>query len=131
MKIFLSWGDEIYGPCSSEDVIAGIRASWFEEGALYWHEGLDEWQPVCDFPACRPGTAMKDWQRVMPSELPAAPTLPVATGHAKSQRTQPRRPRASKPSARRLGRGGRAIFFAIALLAVLLTIGILLLLMRF
>lgn len=110
-------------------MIAGVRASSFEEGALYWHEGLDEWKPVREFPDSEtPG--IKDWRRVMPRDLPAAPKLPAKTREADPASDRPRRSRAPKPPSRQLGRGGRAIFLGIALLAALLMMGILLLLMR-
>jgi len=115
--IYLSWGGDVYGPSKRDEVIAGIRTSWFAEDTLYWHEGLEEWQPLCKFPLAQERSTGSGRLRIEPIRSVSAPP-------------PPRRSRASKPSPSRLGRGGRAIFFAIALLAVLLTIGILLLLMQ-
>lgn len=125
-NIFLTWGGEIYGPSSEEDVIAGVRTSSFDEEALYWHEGMKEWKPVYEF-ATPPS---KQWQRVNPRNLPTAPRLPEQVPGANSRRRRPRRSRTSKPASQRIGNGGRAIFLGIVVLAVLLTVGILLLLMR-
>ena len=47
--IFLSWGGQVYGPADAEQVLAGVRARWFEEDALFWFEGQDEWLPVAEF----------------------------------------------------------------------------------
>ena len=129
-SVYLSWGGQIYGPSSREDVIAGIRTSWFEEETLYWYEGLEEWKPVYEFPDSGATSEPKAWQKVMPADLPAAPILPAKSGSENSARTRSRRSRFSKPSSRRLGRNGRVIFLAIAVLAVLLIVGILLLLME-
>jgi len=126
--IFLSWAGEIYGPATDEEVANGVRTSWFEQGALYWYEGLDEWKPVYEFvlpgnepPADNLGTRKVD----------AAPTAPDLPGGSKDRipRSRARRPRASRPDSRRLGGSGRTIVFGAALLAVLVTVGILLLLM--
>lgn len=105
--------------------MAGIRTSWFEEDALYWHEGLDDWRPVGEFPV----SPTNDCRHVQPGELPAAPSLPASPRGAHGPLSRERRPRSSKPASRRLGSRGRAIFLVFALLAVLLTVGALLLLM--
>lgn len=118
-QIYLSWGGEIYGPATGEEIAAGLRASWFEEGALFWHEGLEDWKPVTEFsfPARRP--AQDSWPRVVASDVPSAPSLPRAGRAAK----------AGKPKPQPLGGHGRAIVFGFVLLAVLLTVGIILALM--
>lgn len=127
-KIYLSWGGEIYGPASEEEILSGIRASWFESGALYWHEGLEEWKPLAGFPDSTPPTR-GDWQRVAARDMPSAPSLPVArsSGSAGPRR---RRQRGSRARAARSGRGSRAFIVGIVLFAVLLTALILLLLMQ-
>jgi len=127
-KIYLSWGGEIYGPAATEEVLAGIRASWFENGALYWHEGLEEWKPLADFPQSAPPTR-GDWQRVAARDMPPAPLLPV-TGNGGTGRHRRRRQRGSRVRAAGVGRSSRVFVIAIAFFAVLLTALILLLLMQ-
>ena len=98
--IYLSWGGEIYGPSSREEVVAGIRTSWFEQGTLYWHEGLDEWNPVHEFPISAESAGNDDGgRRVKTAELPTAPSLPSTAKTAGRPRTSSRRARAAKARA--------------------------------
>lgn len=122
--VYLSWGGQIYGPSTREEVRAGIRTSWFEDGALYWHEGLEDWKPVAEFPV----SSAEEEGKMRAAALPAAPALPSTTGGT-NRGGRGRRARSSKPSSSRLGRRGRAMFLIFSLLAVLLTVGVLLLLM--
>lgn len=48
--MYLSWDGRVYGPASRREVLAGLRASSFEEGALFWFEGQAEWKPLAEFP---------------------------------------------------------------------------------
>lgn len=48
--VYLSWGGQVFGPASPREVLAGLRASSFEKGALFWFEGQPEWRPVAEFP---------------------------------------------------------------------------------
>jgi hypothetical protein len=127
-KIYLSWGGEIYGPAGAEEVLAGIRASWFESGALYWHEGLEEWRPLTDFPDSTPPNR-GDWQRVPARDMPSAPSLPVSRGEG-TERHRRRRHRGSRMKNTGMGVGSRAFIIGIVFFAVLLTALILLLLMQ-
>jgi len=126
--IFLSWAGGIYGPATPEEVANGIRTSWFEKDALYWHEGLEDWKPVYEF--LLPTGQTADWTTRTVDSPPSAPKLPAQSRQSKSGHHERRRPRKSKTRARKLDRRGRALFFGIALIAVLLTVGILLLLMQ-
>ena len=126
--IFLSWAGEIYGPATPEEVANGIRTSWFEEDALYWHEGLDNWKPVYEF--LPPDVQKTDWTIRRADSPASAPKLPAASRQNPSSKHERRRPRKSKQHSRKLDRRGRAIFLGIAVLAVLLTVGILILLMQ-
>lgn len=127
-KIYLSWGGEIYGPATVEEVAAGIRTSWFESGALYWHETLEEWKPVAEFPDSAPA-ARTNWQRVTAGDLPAAPSLPVSQGmHHQRHRKRHQRGSRSRRSAK--AQSGRALIFGFVILAVLATVLILVLLMQ-
>jgi len=126
--IFLSWGGEIYGPATPEEVANGIRTTWFEQEALYWHEGLTEWKPVYEFVI--PGNQPTDWSNRKLTAAPSAPDLPATPKREKHSTKGRRRPQKANRQSRKLDLRGRAIFFAIALLAILLTIGILLLLMQ-
>lgn len=127
-RIFLSWGGEIYGPATPEEVANGIRTTWFEQSALYWHEGLEEWKPIYEF--VTPGDQPMNWSNRKLATAPSAPDLPAAPKREKRNATGRRKPKNSQRQARKLGRRGRGIFVGIALIAVLLTVGILLLLMR-
>lgn len=126
-KIYLSWDGEIYGPATREEIAAGLRASWFEEGALFWHEGLDDWKPVTEFSFSAQRPAQDNWPRVVADDVPSAPSLPKGERAAKTAKPSPGQ-RAAKPKPQRLGGHGRAIVFGFVLLAVLITVGILLLL---
>jgi hypothetical protein len=127
-KIYLSWGGEIYGPATEEEVLAGIRASWFEGSAIYWHEGLEEWKPLADFPDSTPPTR-GDWQRVAARDMPSAPSLPVVRSSGSGGHRR-RRQRGSRVRAAGIGRGNRTFVVGIVFFAVLLTALILFLLMR-
>lgn len=124
-RIFLSWGGQIYGPASAEEVTAGIRASSFEKETLFWHDGLEEWRPLLDFSPPGPVSASEVRPGRLRGSEPQIPGLPARTGRRKTRK----KPRGSAPASRRLGRGNRLIFLGIALLAAMLMVGILLLLM--
>lgn len=126
--IYLSWGGKVYGPSSRDEVMAGIRTAWFEHDALYWHEGLDQWKPVGEFPLSDEDAKQISAQGVKTGAAPAAPTSPAAAPEDRRPRGNSRRTRGSRPGSTRIGGKGRTIVFGFALLAVLLTVGILLLL---
>ena len=125
--IFLSWGGAIYGPASEAEITAGIRAASFEEDALYWHDGLEGWRYLRDFAPS--GAASDSGSRLRPK--PGAPPVPVKPKR-RERSVSARKPRnaAPKTPSRRPGHRGRLVFFVIAFLAVLLTVGALLLLMK-
>lgn len=127
-KIYLSWGGEIYGPASTEEVLAGIRACWFDSGALYWHEGLEHWKPLGEFPDSAP-PSRGNWQRVAARDMPSAPSLPVAMDGG-TERHRRRRQRSSRVRATGAGKSSWAFVIGIVFFAVLLTALILLLLMQ-
>lgn len=131
--VYVSWGGQIYGPTAIEDVIRGVRTSYFEEDALFWFENREEWRPVSELPGLFGET---------PSELPAAARLHPAPSEAikpawPGARTRPsstagerrRRSRRSRPGKKsRTQIGGRLIVIAAVLLAVVFTAALLLLL---
>ena len=127
-KVYLSWGGEIYGPASTEEVLAGIRASWFESSALYWHEGLAEWTSLASFPDSAPPTH-GDWQRVAARDMPSAPSLPTAKNRG-AGRNHRRRHRDSRVRGAGISRSSRIFVIGFVAFAVLLTALILLLLMQ-
>jgi hypothetical protein len=127
-KIYLSWGGEVYGPASAEEVISGLRTSWFESGSLYWHEGLEHWNPLAEFPQAGPSSP-RSWQRVTAREMPSAPSLPVTQRKTSIKGERRRRQRRSKKRPPGPGAAGRRMIFGFVLLAVLATVLILLLLM--
>lgn len=134
-EIYLSWGGEIYGPTAADDVVAGVRTSYFEEGALYWFEGQSEWLPVSGFPEIAPtlaatrntgvaGNSSGDRAQHGHAESGGEAVLDRLSGGAK----RPKTPRAPKARGDYRGIG---IVIAFVLLAVGLTVGILLLLHMF
>lgn len=134
LLVYLSWGGEIYGPSGAEDVLAGIRAASFEEDALFWFEGQKNWLPVGEFPGMFASTQPED-----PSPAPAAIAADIPTKEPRARhparspgparrRNAPRKPKPGKRTG--LGKRGALIIFGFALLAVGLTVGILLLLMK-
>ncbi|MGA0093027.1 MAG: hypothetical protein ACO3J2_01900 [Chthoniobacterales bacterium] len=125
-QFYLSWGGEIYGPSSREEVLAGIRTAWFEEGTLFWHEGLVEWMPLEEFSATHENSA--DGTPPTPAQV-SRPTSPTPPASGRPEKKRPRNLPGANPAPRRLGNQGKLIFFGFALLAVGLTVGILLLLM--
>jgi hypothetical protein len=150
-EVYLSWGGAIYGPAGPEEVLAGVRTSWFEPDALFWLEGQDTWLPVADFPALvndGRGTVTAHPAGPIPEQappLPAAGTTaavgttasPDATDSRQRRRGRGRdhgRKRNRKPrSPRRTGRTsktGRLIVLALVILAAAVTVGLIFLLMR-
>jgi hypothetical protein len=125
--IYVSWGGQVYGPTGAEEIIAGVRAASFETDAVYWHQGLPEWRPVAAFPEefARGETSAP---AAAASETP--PATDRATKAPNTDRRRHRKPRtAKKTKNQRFGSTGRAVILGFILLAVLLTVGILLLLM--
>ena len=136
--VYVSWGGQIYGPSAVDDVVSGVRTSYFEDDALFWFEGRDEWSPVGELRAL--------FQKEVPVALPAAsvlhlppaegirPRMPgrksTSTAGAPPERRRRRKSgRKNRPT--RPGRSilsGRLIVFGAVLLAVLITAGLLLLL---
>lgn len=119
--IFVSWGGEVYGPTGPDDILAGLKASWFEADAAFWFEGQTTWLPV------------KDFAEVYQSAKPATPLVSEAASETKP--TQPaEQPRSSTRRKRR--RGARHstetkspsrlwIIMGFVALATLVTVGIL------
>lgn len=121
VQVYLSWGGEIYGPATAEEIAAGIRAAWFEEGTSYWHDGLDEWRDLSFFPVTKESNDNKSWPPLAGPQPPFAPSL-QATTTSLGQRKKP--PVAKPTDLRSLG-----FIFGFAFLAVLATVSILMLLM--
>jgi hypothetical protein len=133
--IFLSWGGAIYGPATAEEVLAGLRTSWFEEDTLYWSEGQEEWRPVAEMSTqVEGGHHTLAGRRV--GEAPAdAPPLPSAANRVRpAPGSRPHRRHGRKSGSKRRpgnsSRTGGIIIFAFFLLAAALTVGLLVLLMQ-
>lgn len=135
-QIFLSWDETIYGPASAEEVMAGLRASWFEDEALFWFEGQADWLPVDEFPAVLESVPRTLATRRPGAEPQAAPPLPPASGekpsHPGRRRRRHHRKEGGKSSRRgaRHGRTGRRLVFGIILLAAVVTVALIFLLMQ-
>jgi len=129
-KIYLSWGDEVYGPTTVEEVMAGLRSSFYEPATVFWFEGRESWSPLAEFVA-------------LADEIGNWPDVPRPTGvrqesnpkplSADREQTQATRKKAGSAhhgklrKARRSGYRGYWVVFAFVLLAVALTVGILVL----
>lgn len=118
--IYLSWGGQVYGPAAVDDVIAGVRTSWFEDDALFWFEGQTDWLPVGTFP---------DLAVQITQKRNALSALHAGSGTSKSE--PPRRPLIPRPPKPQRDYRGLGIIILFVLLAIGLTVGILLLLHGF
>lgn len=128
--IYVSWGEQIYGPSAVEEVANGVRTGYFGDDALFWFEGRDEWRPVGELPdlfepadeqAPEPGPP-----RTRPKEG-IRPEWPSGRKRSASSRGERRRSR-GKGRGSRAARSklvGRLIVMAAVLLAVLITAGLL------
>jgi len=126
--IYLSWGGVVYGPTTSSELLAGVRASWFEDDALFWYDGMTHWSPVTEFsesenrnrPAAEQGTTTTQ------PELPAATRPPKLAGKNRRAAVLKRDqiPKVPGPS-----NHGVIVVAGFALLATALTVGLILLLM--
>jgi hypothetical protein len=127
--IYLSWGGQIYGPAGADEVIAGVRSSWFEPDTLYWFEGQTDWRPVGEYPGLS-GDLFKE-----PHAETANAEAPSETAHEENRELNSRRRRKGKsvapraPSGHAMKKNSRWIILAFSLLAIALTAGLILLLM--
>ncbi len=132
--IYLSWGGEVYGPAAAADVIAGVRAAWFEDGALYWLEGQSEWRPVSEFPAIAPKLAGKrtfaEAGPPVPGNAPAEAATDTQSGK-NFKPAAPKRPKAPRIPKQTRDYRGIGIVILFVLVAVGLTVGIILLIHGF
>lgn len=125
--IFVSWGGEVYGPAGPGEILAGIKASWFEPDAAFWFEGQSSWQPVQDFPeiyqTAAPPTPSAQDQESAPATNAAAATDKPRSSSRRKKRRGARHSTESKSPARLW------IVLGFVALGTLVTAGILLLLM--
>jgi hypothetical protein len=131
-NVYVSWGEQVYGPAAVDDVLSGVRTSYFEEDALFWFEGREDWRPIAELSALF-GDSSADLPREArhhppPSEgikpaWPGSRSRSSSTGEKRRRRSH--RNRAAKPT--RIQIGGRLVVIGAVLLAVLLTAGLLLL----
>ena len=135
-QIFLSWDETIYGPASPDEVMAGLRAHWFEDEALFWFEGQAEWRPVGEFPTVIESGLRTPAARRTSAEPQTAPPLPPARGEKSSHPGRRRRRHHRKEGGKsprrgaRHGRTGRHLVFGIILLAAVATVALIFLLMQ-
>lgn len=126
--IFVSWGGEVYGPAGPGEILAGIKASWFEPDAAFWFEGQSSWQPVQDFPeiyqtAKPPTPPAQDQESAPETNAPAATDKPRSSSRRKKRRGV-RHSTESKSPARLW------IIWGFVAMAAALTIGVMMLLAR-
>lgn len=132
-SIFLSWGGAIYGPATAEEVIAGVRTSWFEEDTLFWFDGQEEWRPVTELSGLVDGghhTLAGRRVGEAPADAPPLPgtrsrVRPIARAHRRNRHKS-----GSKRRHKRSSRLGRTLIFVFVLLAAAVTVGLLFLLMQ-
>jgi hypothetical protein len=136
-EIYVSWGGQIYGPAAVGEVINGVRTGYFEDDALFWFEGRNEWRPVEEFPNLFEPSA-PHLASPLPPGTPTAegirPAWPGTRSRSSSSSGRERRRRNRKGGPGKSSRstwGGRLIVIAAGLLAVLVTAGLLLLISRF
>lgn len=132
-EIFLSWNGEVYGPATAAEVVAGVRSSSFETGALYWFEGQKEWRPVAEFPGIAPTLSAKRPTQTPAEDAADAPPPPADPSHDKPVRRRKKHSHHKRPAAPPIPKNqsnlrGIGIIIIFALLAVGLTTGIILLL---
>jgi hypothetical protein len=130
--VYVSWGGQVYGPTAVEDVINGVRTSYFEEDALFWFESRDGWRPVSELPALfeESSADLPTAARLHPAPSEGIkPAWPGARKHTSAsgerRRRRGHRNRATRPTRAQIG--GRLIVIAAVLLAVVLTAGLLVL----
>lgn len=127
--VYLSWGGQVFGPANPREVLAGLRASSFEKGALFWFEGQPEWRPVAEFPG-------EEQPKPRHRQLPQAPEGDATESFWEDDQTgydPPHRSKRGRKPPRPPGSVSGAkyawVIFLFVLLGAALTVGILLLVM--
>lgn len=118
--IYLSWDEEVRGPATEDEILAGLRASSFGEKTLYWHEGMEEWKPVVDFSPAPMEQAPRPEGTALKSNLP--PKKPKLRHHHAP---------ALAPRHRGFRFGTHILILTFILLAALVMVGVIFLLMKF
>ncbi len=138
-EIFLSWNGEAYGPTTVAEVIAGARASSFEDGTLFWFEGQSDWRPLVEIFEIEPLLRHKQASPAPTSPTPSAYTAADVAEKKPHTSTTGRHRRKHRGHHKRLGEKkpplkqttdtfrGLGIIFLLILLAVGLTAGIMIL----
>jgi hypothetical protein len=126
--IYVSWDGQVYGPTDAENILSGIKTSYFRQDAQFWFEGQENWQPLSTFPEI---VEFSHEQPVAPPDPPdVAPPPSAAPPPQPSERRRKERHRRSRPHKNsRFGRRGRVVVLGFVILAALLTVGLLSLLM--
>lgn len=127
--IYLSWGGQIYGPADAGQVLAGVRARWFEEDALFWFEGQDEWLPVGEFGQHADSVPAPAPHGEISGQVPAVnqPLRERAVPAESAPRKRRRHHRSGRGKKSHRGRRGMILVLAFVLVASGLTVAILLL----
>ena len=131
-NVYVSWGEQVYGPAAVDDVLNGVRTSYFEEDALFWFEGREDWRPLAELSELF-GDDSADLPREARHHPPPSegikPAWPGSRSRSSSsgekRRRRSHRNRAAKPTRAQIG--GRLVVIGVVLLGVLLTAGLLLL----
>lgn len=119
--IFVSWGGEVYGPTGPDDILARLKATWFEPDAAFWFEGQESWRPLKDFAeiyqSAKPATPL-----VSEAEIETKSPLPAEQPRSSSRR---KRRRGARHSTEAKSPSRLWIVIGFVALATLATVGIL------
>lgn len=131
--VYVSWGGQIYGPTAIEDIMKGVRSSYFEEDAIFWFEGRNEWSPVRALPELLEETSPDLPHEARHHPAPSEAIRPSWPGSGKRGSTPQRKRRRytnrnRKVEPKRARLDGRWIVAGAVVLAVAMTAGVLVLL---
>jgi hypothetical protein len=125
--IYVSWDAQVYGPTDAENILAGIKTSYFRQDAQFWFEGQENWQPLSTFSET---VELSPEQPDAPPDPLAVATPPATPPPQPPKRRHQERHRRSRPhKTSKLDRRGMVVVLSFVILAALLTVGLLSLLM--
>ncbi|MFZ4483671.1 MAG: hypothetical protein ACOYOL_06790 [Chthoniobacterales bacterium] len=131
LRIYLSWGGEVYGPATVMEIMAGLRSSSYEPSALFWFEGRGEWSPLAEFATLAHGLSNRPEAPNPSGVRHEANPESWTTDRDKTRKARKKSGPAPRPEKLRKppggGRGGYWVVFFFVLLAIGLTVGILVL----
>lgn len=127
--IYLSWGGQVYGPAGADDVVAGVRSSWFQPDTLYWFDGQADWRPVGEFPGLSGESEAEQTDASGISDPPSETADENIGAKNKRRRRKGKSVAPRAPSGHAMKNTSRWIILGFSLLAIALTAGLIFLLM--